>query len=144
MRATQEPRWRRSAGAAASVKIAHRAIARATVSAAAISIASAGAGVSPVAKQKMVSPSYSVCAGRTAPASVVATSSIRWNRRQGSRGPSVVVVETAEHWNRDDLAVAVVVHRPIRDSLPDTLMRSGLVEIADILPGDVFEVLVVE
>jgi hypothetical protein len=53
-------------------------------------------------------------------------------------------METAEHWNRDDLAGVVVVHGPIRDPLPNTLMRSGLVEIADILPGDVFEVLVVE
>lgn len=32
----------------------------------------------------------------------------------------------------------------IRDPLPNTLMRSGLVEIADIFPGDVFEVLLVE
>jgi hypothetical protein len=38
----------------------------------------------------------------------------------------------------------VVVHRPIRNPLPYTLMRSGLVEIAHILPGDIFEVLVVE
>jgi hypothetical protein len=42
-------------------------------------------------------------------------------------------METAEHWNRDDLAAVVVVHRPIRDPLPNTLMRSGLVEIAHIL-----------
>jgi len=53
-------------------------------------------------------------------------------------------MEAAEHWNRDDLAGVVVVHRPIRNPLPNTLMRSGRVEIADILPGDVFEVLVVE
>jgi hypothetical protein len=53
-------------------------------------------------------------------------------------------METAENRNRDDLAGVVVVHRAVRDSLPNTLMRSGFVEIADILPGDVFEVLVVE
>jgi hypothetical protein len=51
------------------------------------------------------------------------------------------VVETAEHRNRDDLAGVVVVHRPLRDPLPDALMRSGPVEIAGILPGKVFEVL---
>jgi hypothetical protein len=78
---------------------------------------------------------------RAAP--VVATPSIRRNCK-GSRCPSVVVMETAEHWNRDDFAGVVVVHRAIRDSLPNTLARSGSVEIANILPGDVVEVLVVE
>ena len=48
---------------------------------------------------------------------VVATPSIRRNR-EGSRGLSVVVMETAEHWNRDDLAGVVVVHRATRDPLP--------------------------
>ena len=65
---------------------------------------------------------------RSAQCTVVATSFIRRNS-QGSRGPSVVVMETAEHWNRDDLAGMVVVHGPIRDPLPNTLMRAGLVEI---------------
>jgi hypothetical protein len=53
-------------------------------------------------------------------------------------------METAEHRNRDDFAGVVLVHRAIRGSLPDTLMRSGLVEIADVFPGHVLEVLVVE
>ena len=51
---------------------------------------------------------------------------------------------TAEHWKRDDLTGVVVVQRSIRDPLPNTLMRSRLVEIADILSGDAFEALVVE
>jgi hypothetical protein len=53
-------------------------------------------------------------------------------------------METAEHRNRDDLASVVVVHRANRDPLPNTLMRSRGVEVADILPGDIFQVLVVE
>jgi hypothetical protein len=53
-------------------------------------------------------------------------------------------METAEHRNRDDLASVVVVHRAIRSPLPNTLMRSRRVEVVDILPGDSFQVLVVE
>jgi hypothetical protein len=53
-------------------------------------------------------------------------------------------METAEHRNRDDLASVVVAHWAIRDPVPNTLMRSRRVEIADILPGDIFQVLVVE
>jgi hypothetical protein len=61
-----------------------------------------------------------------------------------SRGPSVVVMQTTEHWYGDDLAGLIVVRRSIRDPPPNTLMRSGRVEVADILPGDIFQVLVVE
>ena len=48
---------------------------------------------------------------------MLATSFIRRDRKE-SRGPSVVVMKAAEHRNRDDLAVAVVVRRAVRDPLP--------------------------
>jgi hypothetical protein len=53
-------------------------------------------------------------------------------------------MQTAEHRNGDDRAGLIVVRRAIRDPLPNTLMRSGRVEVADILPGDIFRVLGVE
>src|SRR5665811_1533370 len=66
---------------------------------------------------------------------VLATSFVRADRMT-LRGPAIVVMEAAEHRGRVDSAVVVVIRRPVRDALTDSLMRPSSVEIDRVLGCD--------
>ena len=53
-------------------------------------------------------------------------------------------MKAAEYRKGDDLAVVVGVRRGVRDPLPNTLMRPGLVEAEHVLPSNVFQLLLAE
>ena len=71
------------------------------------------------------------------PTPVMAPSSIPPNGRR-SQSPTVVIVETAEHRNRDDLAVSIVGDGLIGNALMDSLVWRRFVEVAHVWSSSFF------